>query len=85
LIAVILYCVFVLMLEWCYQWDNPEYVDKHYEHEKNENLWSEQISKALLGSLLKEKPIVGVAVDKNSEIHNQENSDPKDALYFVDL
>jgi len=85
LIAVILYCVFVLMLEWCYQWDNPEYVDNHYDGEKKENLWSEQTSKALLGSLLKEKPIVGVVVDKNSEIHNQENSDPKDALYFVDL
>ena len=73
------------MLEWCYQWDNPEYVDKHYEAGKNENLWSEQTSKVLLGSLLKEKPIVGVAVDKNSENCNHKNEDPKDALYFVDL
>ena len=72
------------MLEWCYQWDNPEYVEKHYEGEKKENLRSEQTSEALASNLWKEKSVVWV-VDNNSENHNHKNEDAKDALYFVDL
>lgn len=68
------------MLERCYQWDNPEYVEKHYEGDKKEN----QTSKALVNNLWKGKPVVWV-VDNNSENHNHKNEDAKDALYFVDL
>jgi hypothetical protein len=74
----------MLMLEWCYQWDNSEYVEKHYEWEKKENLWNGQISKALVSNLWKERPVIWV-VDNNSQNYNHKNEDPKDALYFVDL
>lgn len=72
------------MLEWCYQWDNPEYIEKHYEGGKKENLWAEQTSKALVNNLWKQRPVVW-AVDDNSENRNHKSEDAKDALYFVDL
>jgi hypothetical protein len=72
------------MLEWCYQWDNPEYVERRYEGEKEENSWCENISKALACNLWNEKTVVWV-VDNDSKNHNHKNEDAKDALYFVDL
>lgn len=80
----VLICICISMLERCYQWDNPDYVEKHYENSEKKEFWDEKISKALKDNLWEGKPIIPVTVDKNSERSNQ-TGDPKDALYFVDL
>lgn len=73
------------MLERCYQWDDPDYIEKHYENSKMKWLWNEKVSKALIDNLWIEIPKIPVTVDKKSERNNHKNEDPKDALYFVDL
>ena len=73
------------MLERCYQWDNPDYLEKHYENPEKKGFWNEQTSKSLADNLWEKRPIIPVTVDKNSESNNHKNEDPKDALYFLDL
>ena len=62
--------------EWCYQWDDPEFVEKYYKSLKRQD--KEATSKQLVGVLNKPPK-------KESDRPHHKKSDPKDALYYSDF
>jgi len=71
----------VNMIEWCYQWDDPEYVTKYYEGLKRVNNQTGSTSWELAENFWHQIPNVKEKEDKDY----RKVVDAKDAMYFIDL
>jgi len=69
--------------ERCYQWQDPEFVDKYYKSLK-ERAQKEQTQKSLMENLWKEPSIVEVKSSKEEKPFHKK-ADAKDAFYFIDM
>ena len=67
------------MIEWCYQWDDPEFVEKYYQQLAKEA--KEKAEKQLWETLL----TMPEKSKSNDEKEYQKKSDASDALYFINL
>lgn len=73
----------VSMIEWCYQWDDPEYVTKYYESLRRASAQTEKTSWDLAENLWQQLQRVEVKKDKDKDYRKK--SDAKDALYYINL
>ena len=71
------------MIEWCYQWDDPEFIEKYYESLKHVNTQREKTTCELAKNLWQQVSKVEAKSDKDKDFHKI--SDAKDALYYINL
>ena len=69
------------MIEWCYQWDDPKFVENHYKYaNENDIRIREKTVDALAENLWKD-----LFSWLDSDKKHVRNDDAKDAKYFMNL
>ena len=81
--AVFIYLVYNMGPEWCYQWDDPEFIEKYYASLKHSSLQTQKTSWELAQNLWQQLPAVEIKTDKDKDYRKK--SDAKDAVYFINM
>ena len=74
--------IFGMGPEWCYQWNDPEFVDKYYKSLKH-NGQEEKLVNSVIENL--KKDLWAIEVKRRRDGSSPQKADAKDAMYFIDL